>query len=67
MGIGSGLILLAVGAVLRYAIEPYAFGQNVNLDVVGLILMVVGGIGIVLSLFIDSWRTIPGWRRDPTL
>ena len=54
MGIGTGIFLLAVGAILRYAITVQASG--VNLHVVGDILMIVGIIGIVVSLFFwSSW------------
>ncbi len=54
MGISGSLILIAVGAVLRFAIT--ADVQGVNLDTIGVILMIVGAVGIVLSLvFWGSW------------
>ncbi len=59
MGIGTGIFLLAVGAILRYAVTVNASG--VNLHTVGDILMVVGVIGIVLSLFFwSSWGGFGG-------
>lgn len=59
MGFGSSLFLIAAGAVLRFAITVQT--DNVNLHTVGVILMVIGVIGVVLSLlFWDSWG---GWRR----
>jgi len=49
LGIGTSILLLAVGAILRYAVTATVSG--VDLDVVGLILMIVGVVGLVLSLF----------------
>jgi hypothetical protein len=48
MTFGSSLFLIAVGAILRYATTFEVNG--VNIDEVGLILMIVGVIGFVLSL-----------------
>lgn len=62
MGISGSLILIAVGAVLRFAIT--ADVQGVNLDTIGIILMIVGAIGIVLSLvFWGSWGGFGGRRE----
>ena len=61
MGIGVGIFLLAVGAILAFAVEAEA--EGVNLETVGVILMVVGALGIVLSLvFWGSWGAA-GVRR----
>ena len=48
MGIGTSIFLIAVGAILRYAVTLSVAG--VKLEVVGLILMIVGAVGLVLSL-----------------
>jgi hypothetical protein len=48
MGLGGSLILIAVGAILRWAVTATASG--VNIHTVGLILLIVGGIGFVISL-----------------
>ena len=54
MGISVSLVLIAVGAVLTWAVTATASG--IDLDVVGVILMVVGAVGLVLSLvFWSSW------------
>jgi hypothetical protein len=54
MGIGVSLILIAVGAILTWAVTAEVSG--VDLTTVGVILMVVGGIGALLSLaFWSSW------------
>jgi hypothetical protein len=48
--IGTSLFLIAVGAILKFAITAHVSG--VNLQTVGVILMVVGGLGLVLGLFL---------------
>jgi len=50
MGIGTSILLIAVGAILRYAVDVTV--EGVEIDTVGLILMVVGAIGLVISLAI---------------
>ena len=58
MGIGTSLLLFAAGAILKYAVTADVSG--INLDTVGVILMIVGAIGFVLSLF---WMTLYADRR----
>jgi len=54
MGLGVSLILIAVGAILTFAVEATVSG--VDLDAVGWILMIVGAVGFLLSLaFWSSW------------
>ncbi|HEX2064202.1 MAG TPA: DUF6458 family protein [Acidimicrobiales bacterium] len=48
MGIGISILLLAAGVILRFAVTATVAG--VDLDVVGLILMVAGAIGLVWAL-----------------
>jgi len=48
MGLGGSLILIAIGAILRWAITTTTSG--VNIQTIGLILLIVGGIGFVISL-----------------
>jgi hypothetical protein len=48
MGIGTGLFLIAVGAIMRFAVETDVEGFSIN--TAGLILMVIGAIGLLLSL-----------------
>lgn len=48
MGIGASLVFIAVGAILRFAVSvnnPSGF----NYHTAGVILMIVGGIGVILS------------------
>jgi hypothetical protein len=54
MGIGTSIFLIAVGAILDFAVNWRV--QGVDLHTVGAILMIVGAIGLVLSLiFWNSW------------
>ena len=46
---GTGLFLLAIGAILRYAINDE--WDAVDLQTVGLILMIVGAIGFLVGAF----------------
>lgn len=48
MSIGTSILLIAVGAILRYAVTATVSG--VSLTTVGLILMIVGILGLALSL-----------------
>ena len=54
MQIGSALFLIAVGAILAFAVHTSISGLDIN--VVGYILMAVGAVGAVLSLFFMSQR-----------
>ena len=54
MGVVVSLLLIAAGAILTWAFSAEASG--IDLNTVGVILMVVGAIGLVLSLvFWSSW------------
>ena len=62
MGIGTSLFLIAVGAILDFAVTAQARGFNIN--TVGLILMIVGGAGLLISLvFCNSWGGFGGGYR----
>ena len=66
MGIGVSLILIAVGAVLTWAVNATVSGLNIN--TVGIILMVVGAVGLILSMmFWSSWGGVAGSRRRTTV
>lgn len=63
MGIALSLLLIAVGAILRFAVSADADGWD--LQTTGLILMGVGALGVVLSLvFWSSWG---GFGRRETV
>ena len=59
MGLGISLILIAVGAVMAWAIHVSTTGFNVN--TIGYILLVVGIIGALLSLVFWSSSAGPGY------
>ena len=59
MGIGASLVLIAVGAVLAWAVNASTSGFDVN--TVGYILLVVGIIGLVLSMIFRSTWGGPGY------
>lgn len=48
MAIGTSILLIAIGAILRFAVHVHTSGFN--LHTIGVILMIVGVIGILLSL-----------------
>jgi hypothetical protein len=48
--ISTSLFLIAVGAILKFAITKHV--EGVDIHAVGVILMVVGGVGLVLGLFL---------------
>jgi protein-S-isoprenylcysteine O-methyltransferase Ste14 len=49
MGLGTSIFLIAVGAILRFAVSVSTSGFNVH--TIGVILMIVGIVGLVISLF----------------
>jgi uncharacterized protein DUF6458 len=59
MGIGVSIFLIAVGAVLAFAVDAEVSGLDIQ--VVGWILLVVGAVGILLSLLF--WGSWGGWGR----
>ena len=62
MGISTSIVLLAIGAILAFAVEVTVSG--LELQTVGWILMIVGAIGLVLSMvFWSSWG---GFRSRTT-
>jgi sulfite exporter TauE/SafE len=65
MGIGTSLVLIAIGAVLRFAISVSTHGFN--LHAIGVILMIVGAIGLLISLlWVGIWRERRGRAAPPT-
>ena len=63
MGIGVSLLLIAAGAILVWGVTGEAAG--VDIDAIGVILMIVGAVGIVLSMvFWSSWGGVGGRRRE---
>ncbi len=51
MSTGAGIIVVVAGAVLRFAV-PATFIRGLNVHVVGVIVMLVGVCGLLLSLLV---------------
>jgi hypothetical protein len=63
MATGVSLFLLAIGAILTFAVHTVV--QGVDLDTIGVILMVIGLLGLLFSLVLwDSWTPRPYHRID---
>jgi hypothetical protein len=62
MGLGASLFLIAAGAILVWGVDKEVAG--IDVDAIGVILMVVGIVGAVLSMiFWSSWGGVGGRRR----
>lgn len=67
MGIGVGTVLVAVGAILAFALKVNPTGGAVDLRTIGWILIGVGVLGIALSLaFWSSWAGPGRFSRRTT-
>lgn len=70
MALGTSIFLIALGAVLSFALDRDVISV-VNVNIVGYILMAVGILGLIMSLVINnqrrstSHRTIVDDRRYP--
>jgi hypothetical protein len=61
MGTAVSLLMIAAGAIMAWAVTTTATGFSVH--TVGIILMVVGAVGLVLSIvFWSSWGGFSGVR-----
>ena len=64
-GIGGSLFLVAVGAILYWAVSVEGEGFNINM--IGLILMIVGAIGLVLTALMTASADTAAHERDVTI
>ena len=55
MAIGTGIVLMVVGAILTFALNTTL--EAVNLDAVGWICMIAGAAAIIISLFVNAQTT----------
>ena len=62
MGIGASVFLIAIGAILTWAVNVSVSG--LDLSTIGVILMVAGGIGLAASLLIFGGG---GWAGRRTV
>ena len=67
MTIGASIFLIAFGAILKYAVTATVAG--IEIQTVGLILMIAGVVGLVIGLFLltqtDRRRPVVYDDRDP--
>ena len=62
MGIGTSIVLIAVGAILKYAVTVEVSG--IDIEAVGTILLVLGIVGLLISLLYTMVWSDRGFRRD---
>jgi len=68
MTIGASIFLIAVGAILKYAVDVTVSG--IEIQTIGLILMIAGVVGLVIGLFLlaQTDRRRPVYDdRDPVV
>jgi uncharacterized protein DUF6458 len=69
MTIGASIFLIAVGAILKYAVDVTVSG--IEIQTVGLILMIAGAVGLIIGLFLltqtDRRRSVVYDDRDPVV
>lgn len=62
-GVGLSILLIAIGAILKFAVS--VTGHGFNIQTIGVILIIVGIIGLVVSLVffgVGSWGGMRGSR-----
>jgi uncharacterized membrane protein len=62
VGIGTSIFMIAVGAILYFAVNADISGLEIS--TVGLILMILGIVGLVISLFMVSAASRRGVATD---
>lgn len=63
MYIGTSIFLIALGAILAFAVTATVAG--IEIQTAGVILMVVGGLGLIVSLFQEAVWSDRRRRREP--
>ncbi len=59
MRIGTSVVVMAIGAVLTFAVETDST-EGFNINTIGIILMVAGAIGLVWALLMTNRRSVAG-------
>jgi Na+/proline symporter len=62
VGIGTSIFLIAVGAILKFAVDASISGLEIS--TIGVILMIVGVLGLIISLFYTTMATRRGVPVD---
>lgn len=66
MGVGTSIVVFAVGAILKFATSVHS--SSFNIQTIGVILMIVGAVGFLISLaFWGSWGGFGGASRRRTV
>lgn len=65
-GLGASLVVLAIGAILDFAVTTSPYQHGFNIKTVGVILMIVGAVGVVLSVLAMVFGG-GAWRRRRTV
>ena len=65
MGIGVSLFLIAIGGILTFAVSDDVALGAIDLNMVGIILMIVGVVGLLLSMLF--WSSFSPRRGDRTV
>jgi hypothetical protein len=69
MTVGASIFLIALGAILKYAVDVTVSG--IEIQTIGLILMIAGVVGLVIGLFLltqtDRRRPVVYDDRDPVV
>lgn len=65
MGIGVSLFLIAIGAILAFAVHVVLAG--ISLTTVGFILLAVGVLGLIVALIMAGMGSGPGFRRTSSV
>ncbi|MCW2940702.1 MAG: hypothetical protein JWN00_3687 [Actinomycetia bacterium] len=63
MGFGVSVFLVTLGAILKFAISPTAMRSPVDIHVVGVILMIVGGVTFLFQLAMTARTGNRGGRE----
>jgi hypothetical protein len=63
MRIGASLLLIAIGAILKFAVTKHVSG--INVQTVGVILIVIGAVGLLFELIMWGTRRRTVITREP--
>ncbi|HUE61009.1 MAG TPA: hypothetical protein VMO88_15680 [Acidimicrobiales bacterium] len=62
MGVGTSIVVFAIGAIMKFATNVHS--SSFNIQTIGVILMAVGAVGFIVSLFFwGSWGGFGGGYR----
>ncbi|MCP2337716.1 DUF6458 family protein [Actinomadura rupiterrae] len=66
MGLGVSVFTITLGLILKFAIQPNAMRDPVDIHIVGVILIIVGGVTFALQLLMMTRMQQQPRRRDPS-